>query len=188
LKYKKNILTFDPVSCLSVSFLIDTPPSETYPNTLLLQKMIELVDDGYKMRFRHIQICSTGIRADNLNTNRTHPLLNPPERVQILGHAHIICITVVHNPANYLLSNILRFAHKFCFWADFLMLCRAIYNLFIAFKHWQTSPNKICEEICRIKIITIPLSRWRMFYIILNVYISNSFKEPLAINRMTYLV
>jgi hypothetical protein len=24
-------------------------------------------------------------------------LLNLPERVQILGHAHIICITVVHN-------------------------------------------------------------------------------------------
>ena len=23
------------------------PPSETYPNTLLLQKVIELVDDGY---------------------------------------------------------------------------------------------------------------------------------------------
>jgi len=34
---------------------------------------------------------------DNLNTNRTHPLHNLPERVQILGHAHIICITVVHN-------------------------------------------------------------------------------------------
>jgi hypothetical protein len=26
-------------------------------------KMIELVDDGYKMRFRHIQVHSTGIRA-----------------------------------------------------------------------------------------------------------------------------
>jgi len=39
------------------------PPSETYPNTLLLHKVIELVDDGYEMRFRHIQVCSTGIRA-----------------------------------------------------------------------------------------------------------------------------
>ena len=36
-------------------------------------------------------------QGDNLNTNRTHPLLNLPERVQILGHVHIICITVVHN-------------------------------------------------------------------------------------------
>ena len=35
--------------------------------------------------------------GDNLNTNRTHPLHNLPERVQILGHAHIICITVVDN-------------------------------------------------------------------------------------------
>jgi hypothetical protein len=35
----------------------------TARNTLLLQKVIELVDDGYKMRFRHIQVCSTGIRA-----------------------------------------------------------------------------------------------------------------------------
>ena len=35
--------------------------------------------------------------GDNLNTNRTHPLHNLPERIQILGHAHIICITVVHN-------------------------------------------------------------------------------------------
>jgi hypothetical protein len=26
-------------------------------------KVIELVDNGYKMRFRHIQVCSTGIRA-----------------------------------------------------------------------------------------------------------------------------
>jgi len=26
-------------------------------------KVIELVDDGYKMRFRHIQVRSTGIRA-----------------------------------------------------------------------------------------------------------------------------
>ena len=42
---------------------------------------------------------------------------NFPERVQILGHAHIICITVREN--NYLLSNILRFALKICFWADF---------------------------------------------------------------------
>jgi hypothetical protein len=39
------------------------PPSETYPNTLLLQKVIELVDDGCKMIFRHIQVSSTGIRA-----------------------------------------------------------------------------------------------------------------------------
>jgi hypothetical protein len=36
-------------------------------------------------------------KGDNLKTNRTHPLHNLPERVQILGHAHIICITVVHN-------------------------------------------------------------------------------------------
>jgi hypothetical protein len=36
-------------------------------------------------------------KGDNLNTNRTHPLLNLPKRVQILGHVHIICITVVNN-------------------------------------------------------------------------------------------
>jgi hypothetical protein len=33
-------------------------------------------------------------KGDNLNTNRAHPLYNLPKRVQILGHAHIICITV----------------------------------------------------------------------------------------------
>jgi hypothetical protein len=43
---------------------------------------------------------------------------NLPERVQILGHAHIICPGV----QNYLLSNIVRFALKICFWADCLML------------------------------------------------------------------
>ena len=37
------------------------------------------------------------VKGDNINTNRTHPLHNLPERVQILGHVHIICITVVHN-------------------------------------------------------------------------------------------
>ena len=36
-------------------------------------------------------------KGDNLSTNRTHPLHNLPDRVQILGHVHIICITVVHN-------------------------------------------------------------------------------------------
>jgi hypothetical protein len=36
--------------------------------------------------------------------------------------------------------------------------------------------------------ITIPLSRSQMFYIMLNVYIFNSFKEPLALNSMAYLV
>jgi hypothetical protein len=47
------------------------PPSKTYPNMLLLQKVIELDDDGYKMRFRHIQVCSTGIRAaKNSQTDR----------------------------------------------------------------------------------------------------------------------
>ena len=51
-------------SCVCLSELFAWhPPSETYPNTLLSQKVIELVDDGYKMRFRHIQVCSTGIRA-----------------------------------------------------------------------------------------------------------------------------
>jgi hypothetical protein len=78
----------------------------------------------------------------------------------------------------------------------FMLICfidifyndKAIYNIFIVFKHWQTSANKICWEICRIKIITIPLSRWRIFYIMLNVYIFNSFNEPLAIKSMAYLV
>jgi hypothetical protein len=65
---------------------------------------------------------------------------------------------------------------------------KAICNIFIVFKHLQPSSNKFCLEICRIKIITIPLSRSRMFYIMLNVYIFNSFKEPLVINSMTYLV
>jgi hypothetical protein len=40
---------------------------------------------------------------------------NLPERVQILSHVHIIC----PGRQNYLLSNILRFALKICFWADF---------------------------------------------------------------------
>jgi hypothetical protein len=37
-------------------------------------------------------------------------------------------------------------------------------------------------------IITIPLSRRRMFYIMFNIYILNLLKEPLAINSMAYLV
>jgi hypothetical protein len=48
--------------CLSVNFLIGNHQARNI-HTLLLQKVIELVDDGYKMRFRHIQVCSTGIRA-----------------------------------------------------------------------------------------------------------------------------
>jgi hypothetical protein len=44
---------------------------------------------------------------------------NLPERVQILGHAHIICITVQENIIILILSNILRFTLKICFWADF---------------------------------------------------------------------
>ena len=36
-------------------------------------------------------------KGDNINTNRTHLLHNLPERVEILGHAHIICIIVVDN-------------------------------------------------------------------------------------------
>jgi hypothetical protein len=65
---------------------------------------------------------------------------------------------------------------------------KAICNIFIVFKHWQPSSNKICEEICRIKIIIIPMSRRRMFYIMFNICIFNFFKEPLAINSMAYLV
>ena len=38
----------------------------------------------------------------------------------------------------------------------------------------------------RIKIITIPLSRRRMFYIMFNIYIFNLLKELLAINSMAY--
>ena len=37
----------------------------------------------------------------------------------------------------------------------------------------------------RIKIITIPLSRRRMFFMF-NIYIFNLFKEPLAINSIAY--
>jgi hypothetical protein len=37
----------------------------------------------------------------------------------------------------------------------------------------------------RIKIITIPLSRRRMFFMF-NIYIFNLFKEPLAINNIAY--
>jgi hypothetical protein len=43
---------------------------------------------------------------------------NLPERVQILCHAHIICIDCT-GKQNYLLSNILWFALKICFWAIF---------------------------------------------------------------------
>jgi hypothetical protein len=47
---------------------------------------------------RYRSICEEHFqKGDNLNTNQTHPLLNLHERVQILGHVHIICITVVHN-------------------------------------------------------------------------------------------
>jgi hypothetical protein len=42
-------------------------------------KVIELVDDGYKMRFRHIQVRSTGIRAcgnkDVAHNRNTHQRL-----------------------------------------------------------------------------------------------------------------
>ena len=41
---------------------------------------------------------------------------NLPERVQILCHAHLHYCT---GKQDYLLSNILRFALKICFWADF---------------------------------------------------------------------
>jgi hypothetical protein len=34
-------------------------------------------------------------KGDNLNTNRTHPLYNLPEIVQILGHAHIIALLLL---------------------------------------------------------------------------------------------
>ena len=43
----------------------------------------------------NVYFCQLGFqKGDNLSTNRTRPLYNLPERVQILGHAHIICITV----------------------------------------------------------------------------------------------
>ena len=59
LKYKKVWLL---ILCLwAFAWQPPLAPSETHPNTLLLQKVIELVDDGHKMRFRHIQVCSTGI-------------------------------------------------------------------------------------------------------------------------------
>ena len=64
---------------------------------------------------------------------------------------------------------------------------KAICNIFIIFKHWQPSANKIYLEICRIKIITIPLSWRRMFYIMFNIYILILFKEPLDINRITFV-
>jgi hypothetical protein len=43
---------------------------------------------------------------------------NLPERVQILCHVHIICITVLENRI-ICCQNILRFALKICFWVDF---------------------------------------------------------------------
>ena len=40
--------------------------------------MIELVDDGYKMRFRHIQVFFTGIRANKFSilyvVNKRHDI------------------------------------------------------------------------------------------------------------------
>ena len=44
--HKKGI-TFDPVSVWHLFAL--QPPSDKYPNTPLLQTVIELVDDGYKI-------------------------------------------------------------------------------------------------------------------------------------------
>ena len=46
------------------------PPSDTYPNTLLLQKGIELVDDGCKMRSRFVplgfELIAIGIKANKV--------------------------------------------------------------------------------------------------------------------------
>jgi len=57
-------ITFDPVS---VSFLIGNHQAR-HIQTRSCYRVIELVDDGYKMRFTHTQVCSTGIRAyGNMN-------------------------------------------------------------------------------------------------------------------------
>ena len=63
---------------------------------------------------------------------------NLPERVQILGHAHIICITVQENIIILVLSNILRFTLKICFWADFNVM-----QLILVKIKWHIRPCKI---------------------------------------------
>ena len=64
-------------------------------NSLIITKYI---NKTYQHQNKCLLLTARGFqKGDNLNINRTHPLLNLPERVQILGHAHIICITVVHN-------------------------------------------------------------------------------------------
>ena len=63
-------------------------------NSLIITKYI---NKTYQHKNKCLLLTARFQKGDNLNTNRTHPLLNLPERVQILGHAHIICITVVEN-------------------------------------------------------------------------------------------
>ena len=80
----------------------------------------------------------------------------------------------------------------------FMLLCfidifcnnKTICNIFIVFKHWQPSSNNICQEICRIKIITIPLSRRRMFYIMFNFTFStcNSLTYNIICSWVTYFL
>ena len=65
-------------------------------------------------------------------------------------------------------------------------------RLFIIYLSYLNIDNllqiKFAKKFAELKIITIPLSRRRMFYIMFNVYIFILFKEPLAINSMAYLV
>ena len=63
-------------------------------NSLIITKYI---NKTYHHKNKCLLLTARFPKGDNSNTNRTHPLHNLPERVQILGHAHIICITVVHN-------------------------------------------------------------------------------------------
>ena len=64
-------------------------------NSLIITKHINIKHINIKI---NVYFWQPGFqKEDNLSTNRTHPLHNLPERVKIFGHAHIICITVVHN-------------------------------------------------------------------------------------------
>ena len=56
----------------------------------MLQKVIELVDDGYKMRFRHIQVFSTGIElmAIGIKANKCSILYIVNKRHDITEHTN----------------------------------------------------------------------------------------------------
>jgi hypothetical protein len=63
-------------------------------NSLIITKYF---NKTYQPKDKCLLLTARFPKGDNLNINRTHPLCNLSERIQILGHPHIICITSVDN-------------------------------------------------------------------------------------------